>query len=83
MGEDNNMVNYGFSVRMSRVTDVIHPILGSLRTEISKEEFNTLCDRGFINILALNRIVREFKNQEETSLRPEEFIYENLLKIAS
>ena len=52
-------------------------------TGISKEEFNILCDRRFINILALNRIVREFKNQEETSLRPEEFIHENLLKIAS
>ncbi|MFN8369580.1 MAG: hypothetical protein U0T83_03020 [Bacteriovoracaceae bacterium] len=52
-------------------------------TRISKKDFVELCDKGFMNRFALNRIVREFKDQENTSLKPEEYIFENLKKIAS
>ena len=51
-------------------------------TGITKDDFTELCDKGFINKLALNRIVREFRHQEETSLKPEEYIYEHLKEAA-
>ena len=76
-------MTYVREYNIHHVINTKEPQFFETMTGISKEEFNILCDRGFINTLALNRIVREFKNQEETSLRPEEFIYENLLKIAS
>ncbi len=47
-------------------------------TGITKQEFTQLCELEFINKQALNRIVREFRCQEESSLRPEEFIYNHL-----
>lgn len=52
-------------------------------TGISKDDFVELCDKGFMNRFALNRIVREFRDQENTSLNPAEYIYENLKEIAS
>jgi hypothetical protein len=51
-------------------------------TGITKDEFRELCDLEFINRHALNRIVRAFRCQEESSLRPEEYIYEYLKKTA-
>ena len=54
------------------------PEFFEVMTGISKEDFVRLCDLGFMNRFALNRIVREFKDQENTSLNPEEYIYENL-----
>lgn len=51
-------------------------------TGITKSEFRELCDLGFINRQALNRIVREFRCQEESSLLPEEYIFEYLMKVA-
>ena len=50
-------------------------------TGVSKNDFVRLCDLGFINKLALNRIVREFRDQETTSLRPEEYIFENIKRM--
>ena len=47
-------------------------------TGISKDDFSELCDRGFIRREALNRIVREFRHQEESSLRPEEYIFKHI-----
>lgn len=47
-------------------------------TGIDKEDFKALCDLGFINKFALNRIVREFRCQEENSLKPEEYIFEHI-----
>lgn len=49
-------------------------------TGITKDEFKDLCDLEFIRKQALNRIVREFRCQEESSLRPEEYINEYLKK---
>jgi cyclophilin family peptidyl-prolyl cis-trans isomerase len=51
-------------------------------TGITKENFVELCEKGFINRFALNRIVREFKDQENSSLSPEEYIHENLKNAA-
>ena len=45
-------------------------------TGISKEEFSQLCELEFINRQSLNRIVREFRCQEESSLCPEDYILE-------
>ncbi len=47
-------------------------------TGISKEDFSELCDKGFIKREALNRIVREFRHQEESSLEPEKYIFEHI-----
>lgn len=52
-------------------------------TGITKEDFSKLCEIGFINKQALNRIVREFRHQEETSLNPEEYILEQIIKNAA
>lgn len=73
-------------VREYNIKHVIHtkePKFFEVMTGISKDEFTELCNHGFVNTIALNRIVREFKDQEESSLSPEEFIYENLLKLVS
>jgi hypothetical protein len=51
-------------------------------TGIAKEEFKELCDLEFINRHSLNRIVREFRCQEESSLKPEEYIRQYLDKVA-
>lgn len=72
--------------REYNIDDVIQtksPEFFEIMTGISKEDFVELCDKGFMNRFALNRIVREFKDQETTSLNPEEYIYENLLKMVS
>jgi len=37
-------------------------------------------DDWFINRFALNRIVREFRDQEDTSLLPEDYIVMNLVE---
>ncbi len=47
-------------------------------TGISKDDFSELCDKGFMRREALNRIVREFRHQEESSLRPEEYVFQHL-----
>ena len=47
-------------------------------TGISKDDFSELCDKGFIRREALNRIVREFRHQEESSLKPEEYIFRHI-----
>ena len=47
-------------------------------TGISKNDFSELCNKGFIHREPLNRIVREFRLQEESSLKPEEYIFEHI-----
>lgn len=67
--------------REYNIDDVIQtksPEFFEVMTGISKDDFVLLCDLGFMNRFALNRIVREFRDQEDTSLNPEEYIYENL-----
>ncbi|MDR4483648.1 MAG: DEAD/DEAH box helicase family protein [Nitrospirales bacterium] len=51
-------------------------------TGITKDEFRELCELEFINRHALNRIVREFRCQEESSIKPEEYINRYLEKTA-
>ena len=47
-------------------------------TGINKDDFSELCDKGFINRESLNRIVREFRHQEESSVNPEEYIFRHV-----
>jgi hypothetical protein len=50
---------------------------------ISKNDFVELCNKGFMNRFVLNCIVREFRDQKNISLNPEEYIFKNLTKIIS
>ncbi len=71
--------------REYNIDDVIQtksPQFFEIMTGISKDDFVELCEKGFMNRFALNRIVREFRDQENTSLKPEEYILENLKLIA-
>ncbi|EPZ49295.1 type III restriction enzyme, res subunit [Bacteriovorax sp. BAL6_X] len=70
--------------REYNIDDVIQtksPEFFEVMTGISKDDFVLLCDLGFMNRFALNRIVREFRDQEDTSLNPEEYIYESLKQL--
>ncbi len=72
--------------REYNIDDVIHtksPEFFEVMTGISKDDFTEICDKGFMNRFALNRIVREFRDQENTSLDPEVYILENLKKMVS
>lgn len=67
--------------REYNINDVIQtksPEFFEIMTGITKNDFNELCEKGFLNKFALNRIVREFKDQEESSLEPEKYILDNL-----
>lgn len=67
--------------RESNIDDVIEtksPQFFEIMTGISKDDFQELCDIGFINRSPLNRIVREFKDQETTSLSPDKYIFDNI-----
>ena len=52
-------------------------------TGINKDDFSELCNKGFIHRESLNRIVREFRHQEESSLKPEEYIFEHIRQITN
>ncbi len=68
--------------RETNIDDVIEtksPHFFEVMTGISKDDFSELCSRGFIKKSPLNRIVREFKDQETTSLNPEEYILTNIV----
>ena len=68
------------------IDDVIqtkNPHFFQVMTGISQNDFSELCDKGFINRPALNRIVREFRDQEETSLLPEDYILGNLKQLVA
>lgn len=72
--------------REYHIDDVIQtksPQFFEVMTGISKDDFVRLCELGFMNRFALNRIVREFRDQENTSLNPEEYILENLKKMVA
>ena len=67
--------------REYNIEDVIQtrsPQFFEIMTGISKEDFSLLCEKGFLNRFALNRIVREFRDQETSSLDPEKYIIDNL-----
>lgn len=67
--------------KIGHVINTKDPEFFEVVTGITKDEFNALCDVGLINKAALNRIVNDFRRQEESSLRPEEFILKQLLKL--
>ena len=72
--------------REYNIDDVIltkNPRFFEVMTGISQHDFSELCDKGFINRFALNRIVREFRDQEDSSLLPEDYIVMNLVEKAS
>lgn len=72
--------------REFKIDDVIQtksPQFFKVMTGITKDDFIKLCDMGFMKKPALNRIVREFSDQEISSLQPEKYILENLKKLAS
>ena len=72
--------------REYNIDDVIqtkNPHFFEVMTGISQHDFTELCDKGFINRFALNRIVREFRDQETSSLLPEDYIVRNLFEEAS
>lgn len=72
--------------REYKIDDVIQtksPQFFKVMTGITKDDFVRLCDLGFMKKPALNRIVREFSDQENSSLVPEKYILENLRKLAS
>ncbi|WP_133129002.1 DEAD/DEAH box helicase family protein [Legionella nagasakiensis] len=67
--------------REMRIEDVIETKSShffEIMTGISKSDFSELCKKGFIQKSPLNRIVREFRDQETTSLNPEEYIFKNI-----
>ncbi|MEZ4873449.1 MAG: DEAD/DEAH box helicase family protein [Bdellovibrionales bacterium] len=71
--------------REYNIDDVIQtksPQFFEIMTGISKDDFVELCDKGFLNRFALNRIVREFRDQENTSLNPEEYIFSHVKDVA-
>ncbi len=71
--------------REYNIDDVIqtkNPHFFEVMTGISQHDFSELCDKGFINRFALNRIVREFRDQETGSLQPEDYILKNLFDVA-
>ena len=47
---------------------------------LNHEGSKTALAIGFINRSPLNRIVREFKDQESTSLSPDKYIFDNILE---
>ncbi len=67
--------------KIDHVIETKEPQFFQVVTGITKDEFKDLCDLEFINKHALNRIVREFRCHEESSLRPEEYINEYLKKV--
>lgn len=72
--------------REYNIDDVIQtksPEFFQVMTGITKDDFSELCERGFINRFALNRIVREFRDQETSSLKPEDFIIQSIAKAVS
>lgn len=72
--------------REYNIDDVIQtksPQFFEIMTGITKDDFVELCDKGFMNRFALQRIVRQFRDQESTSLEPEKYILENLKKLSA
>lgn len=67
--------------KIDHVIETKDPEFFQVVTGITKDEFSALCELEFINKQALNRIVREFRCQEESSLNPEEYILKHVQTI--
>ncbi|CZI28725.1 TPA: DEAD/DEAH box helicase family protein [Legionella pneumophila] len=71
-------MTYEREINIDDVIETKSPQFFEIMTGISKDDFSELCNKGFIKKSPLNRIVREFRDQETTSLNPEEFILMNI-----
>jgi len=76
-------MTYEREYNINEVINTKAPEFFKVMTGITKDEFGLLCEHGFINVLTLNRIVRDFRQQEVSSLDPELFIYEHLKKLVA
>ena len=75
-------MTYEREYKIDHVIQTKSPHFFLVMTGITKDDFTKLCDLGFMNRAALDKIVSEFRHQEETSLSPEKFIRENLTELA-
>ena len=66
---------------IDEVIETKYPEFFKTVTGISKDNFRELCEKGFIHKESLNRIVREFAFREDSSLKPEEYIFKHIEKI--
>lgn len=73
-------MTYQREYNIHEVINTKSPEFFKVMTGINKDEFAILVENGFINVFTLNRIVREFRQQEISSLDPELFIHETLKK---
>lgn len=71
-------MTYEREYNIKEVIETKSPEFFQVMTGITKDEFSLLCEKGFINQFALNRIVREFREMEVSSLSPEQYIYDLL-----
>lgn len=76
-------MTYEREYNINEVINTKAPEFFKVMTGITKDEFALLCEYGFINVLTLNRIVRDFRQQEVSSLAPEHFIHEHLKKLVA
>lgn len=76
-------MTYEREYHINEVINTKAPEFFKVMTGINKDEFALLCEHGFINVLTLNRIVRDFRQQEISSLDPELFIHEHLKKLVA
>lgn len=76
-------MTYEREYNINEVINTKAPEFFKVMTGITKDEFSLLCEHGFINVLTLNRIVRDFRQQEVSSLDPELFIHEHLKKLVA
>ena len=71
-------MTYEREYKIDHVIQTKSPHFFSVMTGITKDDFTKLCDLGLMNKTALNKIVRDFRHQEESSLSPAEFIFNNI-----
>lgn len=76
-------MTYEREYNIHEVINTKSPEFFHVMTGITKDEFAVLCENGFINVFTLNRIVRDFRQQENSSLDPELFILEHLKRLVA
>lgn len=76
-------MTYEREYNIHEVINTKSPEFFHVMTGITKDEFAVLCEHGFINVLTLNRIVRDFRQQENSSVAPELYILEDLKKLVA
>lgn len=71
-------MTYEREYNIDQVIQTKSPHFFEVMTGINKDDFAKLCENGLILKMPLNRIVRDFREQETTSLDPEEYLLSNL-----